>query len=91
MKKISVDLFRAALYMLMLVLHTDELFHCHLLQFRYYGKSLVRTPIGYCQGIRQSLTTNKFTRYLRKFARKQKNNGNQLKFMSKIILTKNIG
>jgi hypothetical protein len=27
-KKISVDLFRAAPYMLMLVLHKDALFHC---------------------------------------------------------------
>ena len=91
MKKISVDLFRAALYMLMSVQYTDELLHCHLLQFRYYDKSSVRTPIGTCQGIRQSLTTNKSTRYLRNFARKQKNNWNQLKFMSKIILAKNIG
>jgi hypothetical protein len=31
MKKVSVDLFRAAPYMLMLVLLKDALFHCHML------------------------------------------------------------
>jgi hypothetical protein len=33
MKKISVDLFRAAPYMLLLVLHKDALFHCDVTSF----------------------------------------------------------